>query len=226
MKTSEIEKLLRATHEDGRLSRREVKTLRALSETLEERERAWARDRAFKIGQEALATEDPMAVLAWVEEVQKALLPPVPAEAAPSQAYFSPGLACLGAIQDRLRAAQRSVDICVFTITDDRISDLIIDTGKRGVSVRIISDNDKATDLGSDVFQLQNEEGIEVRMDRTEHHMHHKYAVFDSAILLTGSYNWTRSAAQYNAENLLVTQDRRLLTSFGAAFEELWRDLA
>ena len=37
--------------------------------------------------------------------------------------------------------------------------------------------------------------GVAVRIDRSEHHMHHKFALFDDAILATGSYNWTRSAA-------------------------------
>jgi cardiolipin hydrolase len=45
------------------------------------------------------------------------------------------------------------------------------------------------------------------------------------AVLVTGSYNWTRSAAEYNFENLLVSDDRRHVEPFQRAFEDLWKQL-
>ena len=89
--------------------------------------------------------------------------------------------------------------ICVFTITDDRITDNIIDAHGRGVQVRVISDNDKAHDRGSDLSRLRRH-GLPVAFDKTPDHMHHKFAVFDSKLLVSGSYNWTRSAADRNEE--------------------------
>ncbi len=38
-------------------------------------------------------------------------------------------------------------------------------------------------------------------------HMHHKFALFDGGRLLTGSYNWTRGAAETNYENVIDTTD-------------------
>ena len=55
--------------------------------------------------------------------------------------------------------------------------------------------------------------------------MHHKYAVVDGSVLLTGSYNWTRSAFRVNEENIVVTDDPRLVRAFSKAFEELWEAL-
>ena len=52
--------------------------------------------------------------------------------------------------------------------------------------------------------------------------MHHKFAVFDRRILLTGSYNWTRSAAGHNEENLLVTDEAKLVGPYLQRFEKLW----
>ncbi len=52
--------------------------------------------------------------------------------------------------------------------------------------------------------------------------MHHKFALFDGARLMTGSYNWTRSAAQHNHENLVVSDDHELVGAFGKTFERLW----
>ena len=92
----------------------------------------------------------------------------------------------------------------------------------RGVRIRIITDNDKAADLGSDADRFL-QAGIELRVDRTEYHMHHKFAVFDNAILLNGSYNWTRGAATNNEENFIVTTNRRLVAIFSKTFEDLWQ---
>jgi hypothetical protein len=36
--------------------------------------------------------------------------------------------------------------------------------------------------------------GIPVEVDRIEAHMHHRFAIFDGARLISGSYNWTGSA--------------------------------
>lgn len=67
--------------------------------------------------------------------------------------------------------------------------------------------------------------GIEVAIDKSEHHMHHKFAVFDRCITLTGSYNWTRSAAEFNEENILVTHDPRIAGRFQEEFNCLWKKL-
>jgi phosphatidylserine/phosphatidylglycerophosphate/cardiolipin synthase-like enzyme len=48
--------------------------------------------------------------------------------------------------------------------------------------------------------------------------MHHKFAIADQDLLLTGSYNWTRSAATENDENIVVTNNPRLVRSFAGKF--------
>ena len=113
----------------------------------------------------------------------------------------------------------------MFTITDNRIAEAIEKAHRRRVQVRVISDDDKAMDAGSDIDRLDRA-GIPVRVDRTEHHMHHKFAIFDKVRLLTGSYNWTRSAALHNEENFLITSDPELLKPFSRMFEKLWRDFS
>jgi phosphatidylserine/phosphatidylglycerophosphate/cardiolipin synthase-like enzyme len=136
---------------------------------------------------------------------------------------FSPGEDCLDLIRDEFARARRTVDVCVFTITDDRIRAAMLDARRRGVVIRVISDNDKSMDEGSDIEPLRRA-GIEVRLDQTDSHMHHKFAVYDGARLLSGSYNWTRSAANYNQENVVVTAERAVVERFRDEFERLWGD--
>jgi cardiolipin hydrolase len=55
--------------------------------------------------------------------------------------------------------------------------------------------------------------------------MHHKFALFDGKRLLTGSFNWTRSASEQNEENMIVTPDPVLVAAFQGRFEALWNKL-
>lgn len=142
--------------------------------------------------------------------------------ASTSEAYFSPGLACRDAIREAIDRATRHLDVCVFTITDDHLSKALAAAHRRGVSVRIITDNDKGHDAGSDIDRLESL-GISVRVDRTEYHMHHKFAIVDKHTLLNGSYNWTRGAFSFNQENVVVSRDPALVAAFQRAFDELWR---
>lgn len=136
--------------------------------------------------------------------------------------FFSPGNHCRDAIIDQLNHAVSSVKICVFTISDDLISSAILHRHRFGIPVRIITDNDKCYDAGSDIEKLCKA-GIEVKVDKSPYHMHHKFAVIDNRMVLTGSYNWTLSAAMHNHENLLISSDKEVVKRFGEEFERLWK---
>ena len=226
MDSSELDEMLAQTLEDHRLSRGEK---RALKESIaqagmDERERAHARSRAFDLARDAVRDPQDRRVLEWLEETVKLLLP-AEDDAAPARAYFSPDDHIPRRIGELLEHARQRIDICVFTITDDRVADAIRRAHERGVAVRIVSDDDKSNDKGSDIDRLR-EAGIPVRLERSDYHMHHKFAIFDGAALVTGSYNWTRTAAQENEENLVVTGDRSLLRTFEQCFEKLWGELS
>jgi mitochondrial cardiolipin hydrolase len=136
--------------------------------------------------------------------------------------YFSSEKNCTEKVIEFLDSAKTELLICVFTISDDRISQNIILKHRRGVKVKIISDNEKLLDTGSDVKRLA-EAGIPVKIDKTEYHMHHKFAIADNKTLLTGSFNWTRSAAEYNEENIILLSDDLAINRFKSEFDRLWR---
>jgi len=138
-----------------------------------------------------------------------------------NQVYFSPGEDCVNHIIDLINEAYTQLDICVFTISDDRISRALVEAMKNGVEIRIISDNFKVEDTGSDIKDLSRV-GISVKLDTSDNHMHHKFMIVDNKIVLTGSYNWTRSAALYNQENILSMDDEEVVSKFSNEFEKLW----
>lgn len=234
MKDHEVKALLQETLEDYQLTKKERNELRDLLDNVrgDEQRRALYRSMAFDAAREALAKADAgqrFQVLDWLEGTVKTLHPaenlPAGGKREGAQSFFSPDDNCVGKITEMFGTARASVDVCVFTITDNRIVDAMERAHRRNVQVRVISDDDKAMDAGSDIDRLERM-GIPVRVDRSEHHMHHKFAIFDKSKLLTGSYNWTRSASLHNEENFLITTDRDLLKDFTRMFDKLWRDFS
>lgn len=225
MNVQEMERLLRETLEDRRVSRAERRSLREeIDDSDDEHE---FRRIAFSVARTELVRtpEDTDAIVEWLEAVSKAVTYRAALKAEKVEAHFSPGDACRGRIARAIGEARRSADICVFTITDDHLVDAILSAHARGVKIRVAADNDKAEDRGSDIKRMSRE-GIDVRVDHSPHHMHHKFAIFDDALLINGSYNWTRSAFTSNRENLLVTTHTSLVTQFGNAFDAMWNDFA
>ena len=141
-----------------------------------------------------------------------------------SNAFFAKKDNLRGQVIKALEEAERSLDICVFTISDDPITNAIIHKKKEGVRVRIITDDEKMMDLGSDIFRLKNK-GIEVKIDGSKTLMHHKFAIIDGQKVINGSFNWTRSATESNYENIVITDNNDLLKAFKSEFDKLWGSL-
>ena len=219
------DKMLLQTLEDNRLSKSERQALKARlhDAALDDHLRAVLRSRVFEMARKKLDDARTIPIVDWLEEVSKLLLPFSGVDGDPVvEAHFSPGETCVRRIRGMLDNVRRSADVCVFTITDDRIAAGILAAHRRGAAVRVVTDDEKAHDLGSDVQGLA-QAGIPVRVDDSPFHMHHKFALFDDDLLLTGSYNWTRGAAESNEENLVLSNDRRLFNSFRGEFERLWK---
>jgi phosphatidylserine/phosphatidylglycerophosphate/cardiolipin synthase-like enzyme len=138
--------------------------------------------------------------------------------------YFSPGNEIIEAISDLLNQAKYSLDLCIFTITDDRLAKEILACFDRGIKIRVITDNDKLFDRGSMINDL-NQAGIAVRIDHSEYHMHHKFGIVDNRIVFTGSFNWTYTASKHNQENMVVTTYHDLVSQFSVQFELLWNKM-
>lgn len=52
--------------------------------------------------------------------------------------------------------------------------------------------------------------------------MHHKFAIVDRRMVITGSLNWTTQAIQNNLENVLVLEDAEYVKPFLEEFERIW----
>ena len=209
MEIEKIEEMLVDSLEDYVMSRKERKDFRELMSNCkgDSKRAAMVRSLAFRLAKDKV--EESHQVMDWLENVIKVIY------------WFSPGTDCLNAIRSFISEAKESLDICVFTITDNRIVEKIEQAKARGVKIRLVADDDKSLDLGADVLAMQKR-GIPTVFDVTDAHMHHKFAIADRKRLLSGSYNWTRAAERENNENVVVTNEAKLVHQFQGEFDKLW----
>ncbi|MDB4712516.1 phospholipase D-like domain-containing protein [Verrucomicrobiales bacterium] len=221
----QINELLKKSLNDSSVSRSERRELKGILPLIQGDRTALAKARqfAFTLATEKIQETGNPKAMEWLEDVIKLLYSNEMRVKANS--YFSPGKDCLNRICQFISETEKRIDICVFTITDDRISQKIEEALRKGIHIRIISDNTKSEDRGSDLDRLKGT-GIECRFDKTSAHMHHKFAISDNDLLLNGSYNWTRSASTENNENILVSNNAKLVSSFQNEFNRLWNSLS
>ena len=229
---TKIERLLVNSLVDDRFSKDEKNALHTLLVSIQKQDEllAFARNKAFDLFREYYLKYPENFVYGtnWLERVIKTIDGiRCGWVSQPALSCFSPGKNCANQIISSIASARQTIDVCVFTISDDRISDALLQAYRAGVSVQIVSDNDKSNDLGSDIHYLAKQ-GMPVKLDRSSYHMHHKFALFDRHLdrrfLINGSFNWTRSASTSNEENITVLYERQLIESFSKAFDALWAE--
>jgi HKD family nuclease len=143
-----------------------------------------------------------------------------------SDALFFPSEESEKSLIKYLNMAKHTIEICVFTISNDKLARTIEGLHNRGVKVRLITDDECAKNKGADIYELADR-GIPVRTDNNlQAHMHNKYVVIDDKILITGSFNWTWQAVKSNQENLLIVEKEDLVKRYKEAFEKLWTQFA
>jgi len=138
------------------------------------------------------------------------------------QVYFSPEGGCEQAVIRTINSAKKTIDVAIYSFTSRKIAQSLVAAKKRGVRIRIIMDKDQNRSKYSKKRYLQKYR-IPIATNRGEGLMHHKFAVIDTQIVITGSYNWTVSANMYNHENLLIIKSPELAKIYEKEFTKMWR---
>jgi phosphatidylserine/phosphatidylglycerophosphate/cardiolipin synthase-like enzyme len=137
------------------------------------------------------------------------------------EVFFSPGGDARGAIQQAVGAAQDSILIAMYTFTDFQLSQALLDARGRGVKVLVYLDRSQATMRHSQARALAAA-GIALRISSNPRIMHNKFAILDDAVVITGSYNWTKAAGDDNDENLLIVRNAEIAARYREQFVILW----
>lgn len=117
--------------------------------------------------------------------------------------------------------AQISVNFMAFVFTDDDIAKAVVNRHRAGVPVRGVIETRNLTSTGSHYDNLR-QAGIDVRPDGNPYMMHHKVIIIDESIVVTGSYNFTNSAAGFNDENVLIIYSTEIAALYMEEFARVY----
>ncbi len=142
-----------------------------------------------------------------------------------SEVYFSPNGGARQRLVRAIEGSQRSIDIAVYNFTASELAEALYAAKSRGVRIRVLVDRERAEAGASGIRGLRLN-GVAVRSLGVPEQslMHHKFAVFDERLVVTGSYNWTNSAEHANYENLVVLEAPEVVSRFQQEFHRLWRE--
>lgn len=124
------------------------------------------------------------------------------------QVRFSPHGGCQEQIVSAINRAQKNVLIQAYSFTNLPIGEALIADKNRGVRVEIILDRSNENSPDS-LIHLMMEHGVPIYIDSSHAIAHNKVMVIDNDTVLTGSFNFTKSAEEKNAENCLVIQGKK-----------------
>ncbi|WP_299008100.1 phospholipase D-like domain-containing protein [uncultured Shewanella sp.] len=130
-------------------------------------------------------------------------------------------------VVESINQATVSIDIAMYSFRDNRILAALADAVQRGVLIRVISNNalkDRKSPSGT-ISEKLEQALIDVRY--VNKIMHHKFAIIDSSLdsaqLISGSANWSYSAAtRYDENTVFVKNNAEFISAFQDEFNLLW----
>jgi phosphatidylserine/phosphatidylglycerophosphate/cardiolipin synthase-like enzyme len=138
------------------------------------------------------------------------------------ETYFSPDDGTAAQIIAAIQNAEESIHFMAFSFTSDPIAAALIERAGVGVDVSgVFEESQYHSNTGTE-FENLLEAGLDVRLDGNERNMHHKVFIIDDEIVITGSYNFSRSAEERNDENTLIIYCPELAAQNLAEFERVF----
>jgi phosphatidylserine/phosphatidylglycerophosphate/cardiolipin synthase-like enzyme len=146
-------------------------------------------------------------------------------------------------LERQLAGVRERIDMALFVFSSQPLADALAGLHQRGVRLRLLADPGFASRPFSEVLDLlgvslpdrdcQLEAGNRVWQRPLEgvgtprlaggDKLHHKLAVLDGRSVLSGSFNWSPSAAHQNDETLLRIDSPLLAAHFEREIDRLWR---
>ncbi|MEO0314306.1 MAG: hypothetical protein RI928_762 [Pseudomonadota bacterium] len=107
-----------------------------------------------------------------------------------------------------LGRARREILVQAYLLTSRPIAASLIAAKQRGLEVSVLADANQHADNPASLLASLADKGIPVWLETRYRNAHNKVMVIDDGtqdvVVVTGSYNFTRSAQRMNSENLLL----------------------
>lgn len=134
-----------------------------------------------------------------------------------------------------LKSSESSIKICMAWFTDNILMAELLSRLDAGIEIEIcmfdhdsnkrnIADvPDRLENLKkywADLKSFQEKNGILNIIPQDLNYLHHKFAIIDDKIVITGSYNWTKAATSHK-ENIVIIEDESIAQQFITHLEEI-----
>lgn len=149
----------------------------------------------------------------------------------------------LNLLDGLLAGARKRADLALFVFSSQQLGNRVSALHDRGVDIRLLVDPGFSNRYFSEVLDLlglelpdhrclvqaENQprptpiEGVGTPRLAAGDKLHHKFAVLDDRRVVTGSFNWSPSAAHKNDEAVLVIDSPLLAAHFRAEVDRLWK---
>jgi len=146
-------------------------------------------------------------------------------------------------LDDLLAGTRKRADLALFVFSSQQLGNRVSTLHDKGVDIRLLVDPGFSNRYFSEVLDLlgmelpdhrclvqrENQprqepiEGVGTPRLAAGDKLHHKFAVLDDRRVITGSFNWSPSAAHKNDETLLVIDSPLLAAHFRAEVDRLWK---
>ena len=137
--------------------------------------------------------------------------------------FVPDGASCEQLLVDSINQTKRSLLIQAYSFTNTKIAGAVKHAKDRGVDVRVILDKSQYTEKYSSATFLKNA-GIPIVIDNDPAIAHNKVMVFDQESVFTGSFNFSKSAQERNAENgIVIAGDQNVVKAFTDNFSKRFR---
>ena len=148
-----------------------------------------------------------------------------------------------GFIGSILNKAQTSINLALFVFSDQKIANTLEKKNNQNISIKTLIDPDfifRYYSEGLDMLGIalsnncqyerenkpwkENIKTVRVANLPQGDKLHHKFAVIDDNIIITGSHNWSASANHQNDETLLVIKNPLITRHYQQEFERLYNN--
>ena len=148
-----------------------------------------------------------------------------------------------GLIGKSLKSASKSIDMALFVFSAQQLANILEWQNKKQVKIRALIEKDFAYRPYSEALDMM---GIAISRKckyEPDNHpwqnpikkvgipllpkgdlLHHKFAVIDRKLVITGSHNWSEAANYKNDETVLIVENPRVAAHYVREFKRLYTD--
>ena len=139
------------------------------------------------------------------------------------ETYFSPDDGVANHILGLLENAEESIYFLAFSFTADELGEVIRTQAENGLAVEGVMEEEQVkSNIGTE-YDMFKQAGLDVFVDGNKGQMHHKTMIVDGEIVITGSYNFSRSAETRNDENVVIFHNAQIADFYMQEFQRIYQ---